>query len=184
MRLFVGIDLPADVIGALARLIEDLRPKARIKWSPPENLHITTKFVGEWPREQLDEMVGALRALPPRDPIPIAIRGLGWFPNPHQPRVFWAAVRAGPELAALARETEDALAALGVPKESRSFSPHLTLARMKEPSPLTALRQAIAALGSDDFGEFTADRFFLYRSELAPGGSIYTQLAEFPFSKQ
>jgi len=183
MRLFTGIDLPAEVVRNLSKLLDALRPKAKIKWSPPENLHITTKFIGEWPAERLEELSGALGGLPDRAPIDIAVRGLGWFPNPHAPRVFWAAVKAGPELAALARETEDALAPLGVAVESRGFSPHLTLARIKEPAPLGGLRQAIAALSSDEFGSFTADRFYLYRSERGPGGSVYTKLAEYPFSR-
>ena len=183
MRLFTGIDLPVDVIRSLSRLVEELRPRAKIRWSPPENLHITTKFIGEWPRERLEELTAAMRGLPPRAPLAISVRGLGWFPNPHSPRVFWAAVKSGPGLAALARETEDALAQLGVAKEPRGFSPHLTLARIKEPVPLAGVRQAIAALASDDFGEFTADRYFLYHSDRGPAGSVYTKLAEFPFDK-
>jgi 2'-5' RNA ligase len=183
MRLFAGIDLPSDVVRNLSRLVDTLRPKAKIKWSPPQNLHITTKFIGEWPEDRLEELTAALSELPAREPINIAVRGLGWFPNPHAPRVFWAAVKAGAELAALARETEDALARLGVAKEPRGFSPHLTLARIKEPVALAGLRQAVAALDSDEFGAFTADRFFLYRSEREPGGSVYTKLAEYPFSK-
>ena len=183
MRLFAGIDLPPDVIWNLSRLVDALRPKAKIKWSPPENLHITTKFIGEWPEERTEELTGALMNLPAREPIEIAVRGLGWFPNPHAPRVFWAAVKAGAELAALARETEDTLARLGVVREPRGFSPHLTLARIKDPVPLAMLRQSVAALDSDEFGAFTADRFYLYRSEREPGGSVYTKLAEYPFGK-
>ena len=109
MRLFTAIDLPDDLVATLAGVVEKLRPTAKIKWSPKENLHITTKFIGEWPKERLDELTAALKALPAREPIPIAVRGLGFFPNPHSPRVFWAAVHAGPELATLARLTDQAL---------------------------------------------------------------------------
>ncbi len=183
MRLFTAIDLPPDVIAALTGLIDRLRPAARINWSPAANLHITTKFVGEWPKERLDELSAALAALPAREPIPIEVRGLGFFPNPHSPRVFWAAVHAGPELAALARLTEQALEPLGIAAEHRPFSPHLTLARIKEPLPLQSLRQAIAALPQTDFGAFTAERFHLYLSELNPRGSVYTKLSDYPFRK-
>ena len=181
MRLFTAIDLPSEIIANLDSLLARLKPTARINWSPIENLHITTKFIGEWPEDRLPELTTALHALPARPAIPIAIEKLGFFPNPHAPRVFWAGVHAGEPLAQLARETEDALAALGIAKEQRPYSPHLTLARIKTPGRQAALLQAVAALPSLDFGRYTADRFFLYRSKTAPSGSVYTQLAEFPF---
>jgi 2'-5' RNA ligase len=183
MRLFIGLDLPAAVVSELALLVDRLRPSARIHWSAPANLHITTKFIGEWPDERVGEIEKALATLPPFPPLPIAIRRLGFFPNPHSPRVFWCGIVAPAELAALAVATDDALASLGVAREQRAFSPHLTLARIKEQVPLQPLREAIAALASLEFGEFTAASFYLYRSQLRPTGSVYTKLAEFPLSQ-
>jgi 2'-5' RNA ligase len=183
MRLFTAIDLPQEVLAALSGLITRLRPTARVRWSPVSNLHITTKFIGEWPDERLGELVAALQALPAREPIPIEVRGLGFFPNPHSPHVFWAAVHAGPALAELARQTEGALERLGIPAEKRPFSPHLTLARIKEPVPMQGLQQAIASLPAADFGAFMADRFHLYRSQLNSAGSVYTKLSDFAFRK-
>jgi|SRR5579871_1058207 len=183
MRLFTAIDLPAEVITTLGSLITRLKPTAQINWSPIANLHITTKFIGEWPEDRLPELTTALQALPVRPPIEISIEKLGFFPNPHSPRVFWAGVHAGDSLTTLARDTEDSLAALGIAREQRPYSPHLTLARIKTPGKQPALLQAVARLPSLDFGRFTADRFFLYRSKTAPSGSVYTKLAEFPFAK-
>ena len=183
MRLFTAIDLPGELVATLARLIDQLRPSARINWSAPANLHITTKFIGEWPDNDLDRLTRALETLAPREPIPIAMRGVGFFPNPHSPRLFWAAVHAGPELAALARDTDAALAGIGVPADTKPFSPHLTLARIKAPAKMQPLREAIAALPFTGFGAFTPDRFYLYRSELKPTGSVYTKLSDFPFRK-
>lgn len=183
MRLFTGLDLPPEVVSNLGRLMGKLRPTARIKWSPPENLHITTKFIGEWPEERLPELEAALRPLPACGPIPVRMRGLGFFPNPHSPRVFWVGIEAPPQLAALAADTDRALAALGIASEQRAFSPHLTLARIKEPVPMQPLRETIAALPSLEFGEFTADRFFLYQSRLNPSGSVYTKVSEYPLAK-
>jgi RNA 2',3'-cyclic 3'-phosphodiesterase len=183
MRLFTALDLPEDAVSKLAALVDRLRPSARIRWSPADNLHITTKFIGEWPEDRLDKLTAALNALPPREPIPIEVRGVGFYPNPHSPRIFWAAVHAGPALPGLARETEAALEKIGIAAEKRPFTPHLTLARIKEPVPLQELRQAIAALPSVEFGAFTADRFFLYLSQLRPSGSVYTRLSDFPFRK-
>lgn len=182
MRLFAGIDVPYEMRRNLELLVQLLRPKAAIQWSPLDNLHITTKFIGEWPEERLDEVKEALEAVRRPGPVRIAIRGLGWFPNPHQPRVFFAGIAAGPELAALAQDTEAACEMLGIAREQREFHPHLTLARIRRPEPLIELKRTIASLPSTDFGAYTAESFHLYKSELRPGGSIYTKLASYPLS--
>ena len=179
MRLFIGLDLPAEVIGNLEGLLQQLRPTARIQWSPPANLHITTKFIGEWPEGRLDELKGVLRTVPSRAALGVHLHQLGFFPNPHSPRIFWCGIDA-PGLDALAADTDRATATLGIPGEKREFSPHLTLARIKEKLNLQPLREKIAAMPSLDFGEFEARSFFLYQSQLRPAGSVYTKLAEFP----
>jgi 2'-5' RNA ligase len=172
MRLFTGLDLPAHVAAAIGKLLETLRPMARLRWTPVENLHVTTKFIGEWPEARLDEMKRALSAVPGRVPIAVAIRGLEM-----KPRLFWANVHA-PALADLARGIDTVAANLGVAPEQRSFNPHLTLARINKP-----VRLDMAELASTDFGSFEADRFYLYLSKPGPGGSVYRKLAEFPFAK-
>jgi RNA 2',3'-cyclic 3'-phosphodiesterase len=182
MRLFTGIDVPYQMRRNLELLLELLKPKARIAWSPLGNLHVTTKFIGEWPDERVDELKHTLRGVPVPAKCKVGIRGLGWFPNPHNPRVLYAAVQTAPELAALAHATAEACAALGLEPERREFQPHLTLARIREPQPLAELKQAIAQLPNDDFGGWTADAFHLYHSQLRPGGSIYTKLESYPFT--
>jgi 2'-5' RNA ligase len=183
MRLFTGLDLPADVVHNLEQLLQRLRPTARIHWSLTANLHITTKFIGEWPEERLGELKSALAVLEPQPPIPVHIRKVGFFPNPHAPRVFWCGIEA-PGLETLAEHTDGATVALGIARETRAFSPHLTLARIKERLDLQPLRQAIVGLASLDFGEFQAASYFLYQSTLKPSGSVYTKLAEFPLAKR
>jgi 2'-5' RNA ligase len=183
MRLFTGLDLPAEVVRNLEQLLQRLRPAARIHWSLASNLHITTKFIGEWPEERLGEMKSALAALEPQPPIPVHVRKVGFFPNPHAPRVFWCGIEA-PGLETLSEHTDGATAALGIARETRVFSPHLTLARIKERLDLQPLREAVVALPTLDFGQFEAARFFLYQSTLKPSGSVYTKLAEFPLAKR
>jgi 2'-5' RNA ligase len=182
MRLFTALDLANDVVRNLEALLDRLRPTARIQWSPPANLHVTTKFIGEWPDERLPELKAALGALPERPPIEVQVSKLGFFPNPRAARVFWCGIDA-PGLEALAAETDAATARLGVVRETRTFSPHLTLARIKDAGALGALHQAIAVAPAPEFGRFTARSFFLYQSQLRPSGSVYTKLAELPFSK-
>jgi 2'-5' RNA ligase len=185
MRLFTGIDLPEEVKERLDVLISHLRAHAHLKWSPAYNLHITTKFIGEWPQERLTQLDSALRGLePPSQAITIEVRGLGWFPNERHPRVLWAGIHSSPQLPDLVRRTDAALSTLGIQPETRDFSPHLTLARIKEAVPLQALRSAIANLKSDDFGTFKPACFYLYRSEPGATGSIYTKLQEYPLPPQ
>ena len=179
MRLFIALDLSAEVVGHLEDLLRRLKPTARVNWSPPANLHITAKFIGEWPEARLEELKSAIAPLAPSRPIPVHVRDLGFFPNARSPRVFWCGIDA-PGLSELAAALDDACGRLGVEREKRAFSPHLTLARIKERLDLDPLHQAIARLASTDFGAFQARSFFLYRSQLHPTGSVYTKLAEFP----
>ncbi len=181
MRLFTGIDLPEEIRAKLERLLMHLRPAAHLKWSPIYNLHLTVKFIGEWPEEKMPQMDAALRSLIERPAIRAEVKGLGWYPNPYHPRVFWAGVSAGPELETLVKDTDIALSPLGIAREERGYSAHLTLARIKDPVPLHALRGAIEKLDSLEFGSFTADRFFLFRSQPGSAGSIYTKLSEYRF---
>lgn len=183
MRLFTGLDLSPDVIRRIERLVAELKPTARIQWSPASNLHVTTKFIGEWPEERLDELTRALAGVPVGGPMTIAIRSLGFFPHARSPRIFWAGIHAPPQLGALARETDRALAFLGIEPEKRAYSPHLTLARIREPAPLERLHTRLAALETQEFGSFQADRFFLYRSQSSPAGSVYTKISEFSLEK-
>src|SRR5581483_5650316 len=150
MRLFAAIDIPEDVRRHLQTLVDLLRPTAHINWSPVANLHITTKFIGEWPEDRLEEMKAALRGVASTGPIEISVRSLGWFPNARHPRVFWAGIEASDQLAALAEATETAVAKLGVAKEDRKFSPHLTLARIRERVPMEAVLRAIEKLPAVD----------------------------------
>ena len=181
MRLFTAIDIPGDLTEALRSFVSRLRPTAKISWSPVENLHVTTKFIGEWPEQRLDEMTRALASVPVTGSIEIAVKGVGWFPDERRPRVFWAGVEGGEALRILARATEEVVAELGVPVEKRDYSPHLTLARIRETVTLDRLHQTLQSfpLGCGfDFGSFRATRFFLYLS----AGGRYTQLAGFPLA--
>ena len=170
MRLFTAVDIPADVRARLALLLDQLRPLAELQWSKPEKLHITTTFIGEWPESRLTELTAALEKVK-SDPIPIAIKGVGWM----MPRVLAAGIVAPPVLTFLARSTGDALARIGVPLEDRQYHPHLTLARQKNRRPAAALDLAVAKLGFLEWGSFRATSFALFLSK----GGNYIQLNEF-----
>jgi 2'-5' RNA ligase len=179
MRLFTALDLPREVVANLEDLLRKLKPRADINWTRLENLHVTIKFVGEFPAERLPELKQALANVPRGGGIPVRIHRLGFFPNPHAPHNFWCGIDA-PALEKLAIWNEDAAASVGVPRDGRPFSPHLTLARIKGRVPMQSLREAIVGLPSLEFGEFEARSFFLYESKTLPSGSVYTKLSEFP----
>ena len=175
MRLFTAIDIPADVKAALATLLDRLRPLAKLSWIPVEKLHITTKFIGEWPEDRLEDMKHALAGVGSPGAIQVCISGIGWFPNARNPRVLWAGVHADESLKSLASATDAVVNAIGVAREDREYSPHLTLARIRERAALGALRTAIDSLGPAEFGSFLATEFHLYLS----AAGKYTKLAQF-----
>ncbi len=183
MRLFIAINLPDEMIWKLERLLTVLRTEALIKWSPLDNLHITTKFIGEWPTERVPELENQLLKLLPREPFEVELRGLGWFPNERTPKVLWTGVHASSALADLFRETEQCLAKLGVPAEDRPFSPHLTLARIKSPVPLDSLRRKIEELQPASLGAFPVKQFDLFRSDPGSHASIYRKIRSFAFEQ-
>jgi len=180
MRLFAALDPSAEVHDALVRLLDQLGPTARLRWTRPEGIHLTLKFIGEYPDERLTALEQTLAALPPPPPFEVRVSGLGFFPNPRNPRIFWAGIQAPDELVRLAAAIDQALEPLGIAPEHRAYSPHLTLARIEDRTPLDRLHPAIQTLPTLDFGAFTPDRFYLYRSQRTPSGSVYTRIREFP----
>lgn len=181
MRLFTAIHLTPEIVLRLDRLLSALRTEAFIKWSPLDNLHITTKFIGEWPETRLDELHEVLSVLGPREPFKVELKDLGWFPNERSPRVLWLGVHGGDALAQLAHETEQRLEALGIIREERKFSPHLTLARIKNPVPLHRLRQRVSELQPAALGSFSVSYFSLFRSDPGSNASIYRSLRDYRF---
>jgi len=177
MRLFTGISLAYEVRRNIELLYQSLEPLAPVEWSPAGNLHVTTKFIGEWPDERVEEIKEALRGMAKPGSFPVSIDGFGWFPTPHHPRHFFAAVRGPEALGQLAVATEAALAAIGVPLETKPYRPHLTLARIKDATiNLTPIKQFVAQLPSTDFGRMTVTSFKLYASQ----NHTYSVMEDFP----
>jgi 2'-5' RNA ligase len=175
LRLFAAIDIPHDVKTRLETLLDRLRPLAKLHWIPVEKLHITTKFIGEWPENRLDELKQALAAVTSPEPVEVAIRRVGWLPNPRSARILYAGVESTDTLTALAAATERAAAGAGVPAEQRMYRPHVTLARTRKPVPLDELKRALAEIELSAIGSYRASSFALYLS----AGGKYTRLQEF-----
>lgn len=184
MRLFVALDIPEETRNALRELVAKFASVARgARWVRPEGVHLTLKFIGWIANAKVPEIEKRLARVRPHARVHVAFRNFGFFPNEKRPRVFWVGVEAGQELAALAAKIETELEPLGVPKEGREFTPHLTLARFKTNEGLAEMRSMLASLPSPDFGSMEATEFQLYESVLKSGGARYTKLASYPFMK-
>jgi 2'-5' RNA ligase len=192
MRLFIALDIDEAIRTRIARFVEGVNGFATdARWVRPESLHVTLKFIGEQPESSVDAIKHALSSIH-LCASEIHFRGYGFFPTAKSPRVFWIGLDSGPELTALAALIDDKMAAQGIPKEDRAYSPHLTLARgaggsgsprrNKADAPnriFQRLQEKLAALPAPEFGTLTAREFFLYQSQLSPKGSKYTKLARF-----
>jgi RNA 2',3'-cyclic 3'-phosphodiesterase len=182
MRLFVALEIPSAVRENLAALLESLRAVSpQTRWVRPQNLHVTLKFMGEVPETKLTATCSALAGGRSDQPVTLEFRGLGFFPNEKRPRVFWAGIDASPNLKTLAADLERAMEKLGIPREQRPFSPHLTLARFEPPGLPEKLRSAIQENAAREFGSFRTNQYHLIESKLKPSGAEYTALESFPF---
>jgi 2'-5' RNA ligase len=182
VRLFVALDLPEPARHAFADLIVSLKPKSKgARWIPPENLHITLKFIGHVGNERLIPIQDALSSIRAAQPIELNFRGMGFFPNEHRPRAFWCGIAAPPNLVELATDIDRALVPLGIEAETRPFTPHLTLARFKSDEGVRDVVRAASDMKSTDFGASTETNFHLYESLLKSTGAQYNRVASFPF---
>ena len=180
MRLFVALDIPENVRTAIEKFVAPLRALHReARWVHIGNTHVTLKFIGEVDPGKLAEIEAALATIRPGSPIEIQFRGVGFFPDERRPRVFWTGIAAGDELRQLAANVDAVLEPLGIAKDHRAFSPHLTLARFESPRGLDRLGEAIAAARPLEFGKVVERQFHLYQSVLKRGGAEYTRLATF-----
>ena len=182
MRLFVAIDLTPEVRAALGELLDKLRPATdAVRWVNPEAMHVTLKFIGDTPAEELGLIRARLAAVHTNASVEMRFRRLGFFPNERQPRVFWVGIEATENLAELAAQVEAELAALAIAREARPFAPHLTLGRFREPDRGRHLQERIQEFAEREFGRVTTSEFFLYQSQLSARGAHYTRLARFEF---
>jgi 2'-5' RNA ligase len=178
MRLFIAVDLPNELRKELANVQRALHPLTdSARWVAPEAIHITLKFLGEVPEKRVEDINSALAGLSWK-PFSVTVRGVGFFPGNRSPRVFWAGMEA-PTMQGLAEELDSRMERLGFDKEKRAFRPHITLARARDTRIDSALVRGATQYEQHDFGAFTADRVFLFKSTLKPSGAIYEKLKEY-----
>ena len=196
MRLFVALDLDEKIRQTIEQFVAEVRSLAPgVRWVSTESLHITLKFIGEYPDAKVKDIEASLDSVSVNSAFRISFSGCGFFPTAKSARVFWIGIAAEPNLQPLAASIDKALLPLGVPQEKRAFSPHLTLARDgggsgaphrqrgdKPNRQFAPLQARLSEIPPPEFGTMTAREFFLYHSRLSPKGSEYTKVASFPLT--
>jgi RNA 2',3'-cyclic 3'-phosphodiesterase len=184
VRLFVALDLTQEIREALREPMARLKPLVKTaRWARPEGMHVTLKFIGHVHANKLDAIRAALATVRSDAPVEMQVRGMGFFPDERRPQVLWCGIEASVNLAPLAAETERALEPLGIPREKRKFTPHLTLARLKDSRGVDTLVRAAAEMKSRDFGSACETQFHLFESVTKPSGAEYRKIETYPFVK-
>lgn len=147
LRLFVGIELPEAARQALAE-VREAHPAAR--WHDPEQLHLTLSFIGQAEQDRVRDIVQAL-AVVPGPSFELAVQGVGYFGSLERPRIIWAGVAESPPLHRLQQQVETRLLPLGLQLDERPYTPHITLARVRQGLPLQAFLQRQARLSLPAF---------------------------------
>jgi 2'-5' RNA ligase len=183
IRSFIAIELPDDIRLALADLQAKLQAERQpsVKWVDSSSIHLTLKFLGNIAANRTDDIASAM-AEAARDlaPFPLEVKGLGVFPNLKRVRVVWVGMGGDiSTLKLLQQRIESNLVPLGFARESRPFTPHLTLARVREkasPAEQQNFGQVIASTSFEAAYHFTVDHIALMRSQLTAGGAIYSHI--------
>jgi len=185
IRSFIAIELPEEVKAGLHRLQTELTlPQYTfVKCVAPESIHVTLKFLGNISPQKVAEITKVMeQASQGVSPFQLQISDVGAFPNMRQPRVLWVGIKGElDKLAAWQKRIDDGLVPLGFVKETRPFTPHLTLARLREncsPGDRRDLGELVMKTPVEVDYKVAVNSLSLMRSQLLPGGAIYSRLAE------
>jgi 2'-5' RNA ligase len=179
IRSFIALDLPDN----LKKNLQNLQDKARkhtdcVRWVKPDNIHLTLKFLGAIEESQVEPIARILENMTIGiAPFRLQVKGFGAFPNARNPKVIWVGMDDNQQRVVLFQEKlEETLTAIGFAPEKRTYSPHLTLGRVKESRAKRDIEQLIEKYKNEDLGYFTADTIVFYQSVLQPSGPVYSSL--------
>jgi 2'-5' RNA ligase len=184
MRAFIAIELPKELREFLSRMQDQLKTSGGdIKWVAPDNIHLTLKFLGEIDDEKFAKIVKIIEGVTKETlPFPMRISSIGAFPKIDYPRVIWTGVDKGDkEAKQIVKELEAKIEKLGIPKEERAFSSHITIGRTRSNLNREKLVAELKNLENKPGGEnleFSVTKITLFKSTLTPKGPIYEVLQE------
>ena len=179
-RGFIAIDI--DAFPILLKYEKDiLNSGVNVKVVEPENVHITLKFLGETKLEDVGKIEEIIKkAVENIEPFKIQLKGTGVFPNENYIKIIWIGIQNGEKIGIIVNKIDNDLSKLGYKKENRSFSPHLTIGRLKSAKNKNELLKIIENYKNTEFAEVKVDKVKLIKSELTPKGPIYTTILEIP----
>ena len=186
LRTFIAVELDEGLVGKLLDLQDRLRGQVAprsIRWVRPEGIHLTLKFLGETRPDQVKAVKVALdRAASAVRPFAFTVGGMGCFPNTRRPRVIWVGLyEPAGTLSRLRDAVESHVAPLGFPTEKRPFRPHLTLGRVQRYASKSEVREVGEVIAASEIGtldEMRVGQVSYIKSDLRPGGAVYTTLHE------
>ncbi|MFX1513704.1 MAG: RNA 2',3'-cyclic phosphodiesterase [Promethearchaeota archaeon] len=180
VRLFISVDLENKDLLKSIRQFQTLISQFPIRLVKVELLHFTLKFIGEKSDDWIPRLKEGLETIS-FSPFKLELEGAGFFPPRGNPRIVWIGVSKGKdEIISLAREIDLTIADLGLPKEKRPFSPHLTIARAKHGKNVKPLIPYLTQNQPEVLGQIDITEFRLKKSTLIPSGPIYETLVTFP----
>jgi len=190
LRCFIAVDFPTKILEKIDQIIQYFgtqTPSKVIKWVAKENLHLTLKFIGEVSPGQLDQMKSIIpEAIHRKSAFEVGIEGLGMYPSYEKPRVVWLGITNGQPLIDIHKHLDQALSQANIKPENRPFSPHLTIARLRNHSkPVDVIRvgKQLSQFKVGNLGFARIDQIRLYQSELKPEGPIYSPLMTIPLNQ-
>jgi 2'-5' RNA ligase len=179
-RVFIAIPVPVEIQQAMVDLQKRLRGVLpQIRWTKPEGMHLTLKFLGDVEDHRSDQIEKALSEITAcQQAFLLHVKGIGCFPPQGMPRVLWVGFQEETgSLTRLQATVEEAMEGISFPRERRGFTPHLTLGRIPDLKNARGLREMLVAEHSTSLGEFDAFEVHIVKSLLTPQGAIYTTLA-------
>lgn len=184
MRSFIAIELPREFKDALEKIQGQLKASgADVKWVQPQNIHLTLKFLGEINEGKIAEIAAIIKAVADNNrPYPLTLSSVGAFPRIDSPRVIWAGVDAGnEETTRIAKELDDKISLIGILKEERPFSSHITIGRTRSNLNMAKLAQGLKDMaGKAGLPDLSCQvsKITLFKSTLTPKGPLYEALKE------
>ena len=181
IRTFIAVSLSASILSGIEKLMRTLKTDwGDVRWVEPNNLHVTLKFLGDIPLNELPQLIQVVTQSVSRiDSFDLTFQGIGAFPSGESPKTIWIGCREGSEgMIQLAESIDEGLFSIGYPKETRRFSPHLTIGRVKKPV------RGLALIFDEQcdrlFGSCSVSEVQIFSSELTRRGPIYDELAVIP----
>lgn len=188
IRSFIAIELPKNTQQRLNELIGQMKLTISnyVRWVPPQNIHLTLKFLGDVSPANLELLTRLLKSLVTKQSeFKLVVGGLSAFPSIKRPRIIWVGISAPAVLKSLQQSIESETRRLGYAAEERPFSPHLTLGRINHnatPDEIAAVSRTLSSITVETLGSFQVQAVTLFRSDLKPGGSVYTPLVTANFN--